>query len=984
MYRLLFLFFFLSGFTSLVFEVIWERMLMQVFGSTSLALSTLLTAFMAGLALGAVVGGKVARKLKRPLRVYGLLEAGVGLWALVVPFLLEGAQVLYAAMFASLSESMLGFALARFAIIFLILVVPTTMMGASLPIVSQWIARHGAYEGRVGWLYATNTFGAFSGTVAAGFFLLPALGLSTTNHIFAASNVLLCVLVLAAEKAMDRAPTEHPQELDELLAHVEVKPLSGRSQMGVALAFLGAGMVAMTYQILWTRAYVIVLGSSTYSFTMILACFLLATAAGSTVAGALVRRIARPIAWLALSQSLFAVAALGAFLYLEELPELLFHRFREEIRTPQEIWLYQFGLVAALIFVPIALQGMAFPLVIRALQAKAGQVGAAVGRIYGFNTLGAILGSFTAGFVLLPTLGLRGALTFAVSLNLAIALIFLGVSAYQGVRHRAHIGVAAAVLLCVLGLSFGPSVDQVKLTRGMFRTYWARELFDPEKLARDRPELVFYADGALATITVEKRGKLVTLKSNGKPEASDGADMATQILVALSPFLVRSMHPEFPPGGEVVAMVGYGSGVTAGGALQWPLKTLDVVEIEKEMVGASAFFNHVNHRPLDDPRTRLIESDGRNFLEFTPTTYDIIVSEPSNPWIAGVASLFTVEHFERARRKLAPGGVFSQWVQLYEMSPENVRRIIATFTSVFPYVQGFSSMPKGTDLILIGSNSPMTFAPRAFERAWEIPSIQAELRRAGMRSEYDLIGLMFMNHDELVEFGKGAELNTDDNGLLEFEAPKDLIRYDVGQQFFQDHYFSRDDYGDARRHLENWPNWPQDEVGKLASAVWRAGKPALAQMLLDDAGIEPLSAPPSEPFTPLEQMLLVQHASSLDLDRAVVELWPVAQSAFHQTAIDAVRGEKHLQAMMWLEADGQPPRGGYSGEKGLLYAYVLARRHYYKHALEQLDGLRDRNDPLVQTPLYELLSGFVNSKRRRYNESFTHYLEASRLLQEKP
>ncbi|MEZ4460075.1 MAG: fused MFS/spermidine synthase [bacterium] len=169
MYRFLFVFFFLSGFTSLVFEVLWERMLMQVFGSTSIAISTLLTAFMCGLAIGAWIGGRVAGRLKHPLRVYALLECGVGIWALCVPALLQGAETIYGVLFTNLSDALLAFSVARFAIVFAILVVPTTMMGASLPIVSQWISKHGAYEGRVGWLYATNTFGAFAGTFAAGF-----------------------------------------------------------------------------------------------------------------------------------------------------------------------------------------------------------------------------------------------------------------------------------------------------------------------------------------------------------------------------------------------------------------------------------------------------------------------------------------------------------------------------------------------------------------------------------------------------------------------------------------------------------------------------------------------------------------------------------------------------------------------------------------------------------------------------------------------
>lgn len=991
MHRLIFAFFFFSGFTSLVFEVIWERALMRVFGTTSLAISTLLTAFMAGLALGAWLGGRISHRFERPLRVYGLLEGAIGLYALTIPWLLDASTFIYRWMFETLLEMPAAFAGVRFLTAFLILLFPTTLMGASLPLVSQWTARAGGvFESRVGLLYGVNTFGAFSGTVLAGFVFLPTFGLAQTNLAFALSNLVLCAIVLMVESRMSVQHTsaKATAETNIVLGVAELVHLSPVAARWLKIAFLGTGLVSMSYQVLWTRAYVIVLGSSTYSFTLILSTFLAAIACGSALISVFLKRISRPAAWLAATQFLFALFSGLTFMFLDQLPEILFHRYRESIGAPAEIFVFQFFVVATLVFVPVMLQAMAFPLAVRALRQQPKDAGRDVGLIYAFNTSGAIIGSFASGFVLLPVFGLRGALAVVMGLNILQAAVLLRVSWTQGANHKGHfIGTIAACL--ALGIAIAaPGIDQIKLTRGMFRTYWARELFDPDSLEKDAPELLFYADGVTATTSVERRGKLITLKANGKPEASDGADMATQILVALMPFLIRSLDHTLEVGNEDVVMVGYGSGVTAGAALQWPLKHMDVIEIEPAMLEASHFFDHVNHKPLEDPRMRVVTTDGRNFLEFTAKNYDIIVSEPSNPWIAGVASLFTVEHFQRAQRKLKPGGIFAQWVQLYEIRPENVQRIVATFLEVFPHAHGFSSMPKGTDLILIGSNTPIEFDPIAFDQAWEIPSVQAELKRAGIHDSFDLLGLKFLSEPELREFieplkGRPEELNTDDNGLLEFQAPFDLIRYDIGDRFFQERYFKTETYGDPRPFLIDWPDaWGPEEIARLAIGAWRAGKADLAFQIADDGKLSELMGLPEKPYTHVERLAMVRHAYALDLHQAIIHKWPFPQSPLHITAADAALNQKHLQAMIYLEQDGQPPRGGFDGEKGLLYAYVLAERRYYKHALEQLDGLRSKNDDVANTAVFHLLDGFVSLKRRRYHNAFNAYVRATELLGE--
>lgn len=989
MRNLIFVFFFFSGFTSLVFEVVWERELAQVFGTTSLALATLLTAFMSGLALGSRIGGRYADRLKSPLVVYGLLEGAIGLYAFAIPFLLDLLPSLYRVIFDAFLEDFIIFSLLRFLAVFVILVVPTTMMGATLPILSEWIAKRSRqHQGRIGLLYAVNTLGACTGCLLAGFVVLPNLGLSTTNVIFAISNLILCVVVVAFARFAPAEGLEELEEIDELdeddyaLFSLPAVPLGDVTRKVLIASFAAAGAVSMGYQVLWTRAYVIVLGSSTYSFTLILTTFLLGLAAGSAVISAKVQRIRRPALFFAGTQAAIATFAVLSFWLLDRLPEFLFERLRQEIGAPSEIFAYQFFLVGIVVFIPIFLQGMAFPLVVRAIVGERHKSGEMVGKLYAFNTVGAILGAFIAGFVLMPSVGLHRAIALTIGLNLVVAIAVGFAAGREEAARRPKFVVGGLVIVALAAFVFAPTIDRVRLTRGMFRVYWARELFDPEKLAKDDPELVFYADGLTATTSVEKRGDLVTLKANGKPEASDGADMSTQILVALAPFLLRSMDPDNAIGGEEVAMVGFGSGVTAGAALQWPLERLDVVEIEETMIDASHFFDHVNHRPLEDPRTVVYTSDGRNFLEYNDALYDVIVSEPSNPWIAGVASLFTVEHFRRARTHLARDGTFAQWVQLYEISPENVRVIFATFLEVFPDAVAFSSMPKGTDLILVGSREPFDFPVGGFERAWEVESVREELHRAGIARKSDFYGLMFMNNEELRAFANGAPLNTDDNGLLEFAAPKDLIRYNVGESFFQEHYFGDTAYGDIRPLMSAYPDGlTKDEAAELAIAEWVAGKVDLAEAILDDFGMKG----PPDPFGEQDAAWEVRaalEAHRIDRLEAVRRAWPNPGSSSHTITVDALTNAKALPAMLVLEEDGQPPRGGFDGEKGLAYAYVLTELRYYRHALEQVDGLIEREDPVVETLPFELLEGFISAKRRRYERSYQSYISAGRLLAE--
>jgi len=1019
--HLIFVFFFFSGMTGLVFEVIWSRMLTQVFGSTTFAISALLTAFMSGLALGSEWAGRRAERLKRPVRLYGAMEVGIGLYALVVPALLGALQWLYAPLFRELYGSYYVFSLLRFVLVFVALVLPTVLMGATLPILSAHLSRLGGpWVHRAGLLYGINTFGACVGTLLAGFVALPRWGLSTTNTTFALMSCTLGTSVVLWDaltgKAGDvevRAPSDEPDaDATEPASEPSIDPseaeaIPARWGIPVVLTAFGvASAVTMAYQVLWTRAYLMVLGSSTYSFTVILGTFLVGLSGGTALASGLLSRIRRPAFVLSLTQLLAASFAAVCFFTLNRLPELQFMHLRQEGHTAGNVFVHNFFLVALVVLLPTLLSGMTFPLVVklvaqRAVQAREGAAGALVGRAYALGTIGSIVGSFASGFILLPALGLRwammGVIGLQIAVGLGVALVALqarpaasaGAAETGEPRRRARrIATLAAAALCSVSLLVAaPELNLTRLSSGAFRAYWARELFTPETFLADNPELLFYSDGVAATISVEQRGRQITLKANGKPEASTGADMATQILVGLLPLVLHEATPEARravaagtyQGARDVAMVGFGSGVTAGASLTYPLEHMDVVEIEAAMIDASRFFDPVNHQPLTDPRVSVIESDGRNFLEYTDARYDVIVSEPSNPWIAGVASLFTMEHFERARAHLKPGGVYCQWVQLYELRAENVMRIFKTFSAVFPHVIIFSSHEKSMDLIMIGSEEALVLGPEGFPWSTAHRGVRFELERAGVYSPHDLTALLFATPSDVApwianqerELGHSIVMNTDDNAILEYDAPLDVIHYAEADRFFSSIYFGDTIYGDPRPFLDRFDDpdlWTADDVARAAYSAFVKGKQRLALELATTAlerGECRLA----------RQVALAARLYLGGAEPWLLSMWPFPNSEIHRVLTAAIAQQAPIPALEFIYGSRTIHNDRFADpEAALATAWLLHVTGHDDRAHRIVETLINEDGYDARTPLVHLLHGLTWTRRRRYTDAYAAFV----------
>ncbi|GAB5548498.1 MAG: hypothetical protein SangKO_082580 [Sandaracinaceae bacterium] len=1219
--------FFLSGASSLIFQTIWTRMLHHVFGATSVAISTVLTVFMAGLGLGAWLGGKYAHRIKHPIITYAVAEIGVGIWGLLIPLMVQSdgwLATVNAFLRAELGAESGLFMVARFLCVAPLLIVPTTLMGSTLPLLTRHFVRASeqAREAgkQVGWLYAINTFGASTGPLLSAFILLPTVGLAVTNVVACSMNFTLAAIIWIFRKPLleglwqpgeplgfwpgtadasdvtvaassssetasvdegeaEEAPDAEAGDDDASKAKKtrrkkakkkrraasaaepvdEELPIPELARKGAFLAFAASGAAALCYEVVWSRALAMTIGSSIYSFALILETFLIGIAVGAAAMSAFLGKKSAPFAGVAFTSivlvflanipwavdivdpqdteirfdggltnylllSLFyvapivlaliwagrrassarlsdiafrddegswkslivtvmaaipvaaavvntirfpgflpqiimtVVALVATFLVLASLlsrssvllvaiiqlfiagATVASYIWQDEIpyafaqlvvsipsgALPDHVGQVQFFmfLTVVLCTLPATLgMGAMFPLVVRIWTKGGDGIARDVAHVYTGNTVGSIIGAWLPGFILFALIGAERTLHLGVALNMVLALIMLivgaadphedqrwwswrrlaaitlpvlaavavGATAYpvllEDWRWWTRIGAAVGFLvLCAveyqwlhevsrtdrggprpemdaraiamvavptfaagalavvvvdptqadswaLGAVYwvlrallvltglvaswanwrevvapGPAPVQTEeapgdeadlptwhavtvyilsplipallavlfvgtqhpysdegfnirwnltqMTLGVFRVSLAGSMLEPGWGA---PELVYYEDGLTTTVSVERWGRHYAMKNNGKVDASNGDDMPTQINVAAYPLL---LHPNGPEGLDV-AVIGFGSGVSVGTALQFPVARVDVVELERHIPEAARFFEDVNHLDyrldrwpyVQMDRLTVINDDGRNYLASTRRQYDVIVSEPSNPWITGVSDLFTVDHWRITKQRLRPGGIYCQWVQLYELSPGNIKTIYRTFASQFEHVLVLSADDRSSDTVMLGSDQPIrldlarvqqAFAPVECqdedpadhcycERSADsgellnatCPSeIAIELERANVYTPFDIFArTLLATRDEVMAYTmieerrreggyeavpashnasrceepecrrRPAVLNTDDNAHIEFNAPRDLIGFSRYERYLSTVYSEQWPYG---------------------------------------------------------------------------------------------------------------------------------------------------------------------------------------------
>jgi len=782
--------FVVSGATSLVYEILWERQLHLIVGTSQIAVVIVLAAFMSGLAAGGFLSGRRADRVARPLVAYAILEGLIGLYALVFPHLLSAVAPAYGALHQALQPSPLAFAALQFVLLGVFLLPPTVCMGATLPLLARFATVHSIDAGRqVGRLYGANTIGAVVGVGLAGFVLLPTLGLEATTFATAAGNLLLCLA--AARLGMSVAPLEPAPPEPRAAAATAIPWLTTTC----ALALV-AGLGSLMCEVAWFRLMVLTLGGSAYAFSIMLLAFLIGIGSGGWIGGRIADRAfkkggaARVLAVLSGAQLMVAALVYGAMYLYGNLPVVFVHLYDAVAAAPALIWPAKLLIALGLMVPPALLMGASFPLLVRAV-AREDRLGGAVGRLYGWNTVGAILGAVLGGLVLLPTIEVRGTLLIAISLNLLAALAARDASARAAgtpaplPRRLGGLALLAGVVALVHIKP--PPWDPLLMTAGMYKYVSDLEPEDRNRagvvaLAIDPYDLLFYKEGLSSVVTVAqgKESGNIWLANNGKVDASTNIDMPTQVLCAHLPFL-------FAPHAETVAVIGLASGITAGAVtLHERPKIIDIIELEPAIVEASHFFDAYNHRPLEDSRVTLFAEDGRNFMTLQPEgRYDLVVSEPSNPWLSGVSNLFTAEFFELGKARLAPGGVWSQWVQMYGMDEADLRSLLRTFSSTYDHVLLFSTIDDA-DLVLVGSDSPLKLdAENIAAVLADRSAVRRELAEVSCRTPQDIIARFIADREDILTFAGDAELNTDDNMRIEYSAPLNLHRQTAEANFLE-------------------------------------------------------------------------------------------------------------------------------------------------------------------------------------------------------
>ena len=789
------LFFFLSGAAGLVYEVLWIRIIDKVIGSAPFAVATVLTVFMAGLGLGSLVAGRLIDNARSSLlAVYGKLELGIAICALAVPFGIQALLPLYQALYDRLLPFFWWYQAAAFAGCALVLVVPAALMGATLPVLCRYyVRRHDHVGTRTGWLYGLNTVGAALGVVLCGFLLIQTLGVQATLLGFAALNGLIGILCLllsrirTGERPAGKTGGPIPESIPESIPEPLPEPNQDSGTIWPLAVFAVSGVSAMAYEVLWTRLLGLIAGPTTYCFSIVVATFIIGLALGSMIFGHLSDKVRDPAFWLIITQMGAAAAAMATSQILGT-SQFLFAKLIWAFQDRFTLRMFIQALVLFAVMLPPTLcSGAAFPLVNRICSRSTktlDTLGRSVGTAYALNTLGALTGSFLAGFLLIPWLGKAGGLRLVIFLQFSVSGIWL---LYRNTRLRKKgapgLAVAAGILLAGWTLmSQFPAWQTELLSRGWYRDFaaieadlqrtgWARALFrGPQRIAGRRQGLtvVFKGEGPAGFTTVEKEVTSLgnveyALFNSGKADASSHGDCSTQALSAHIPLL-------FHPGARNVMVLGLASGMTAGEVLLYPVEKLDIVEINQEVVTAcDRFFGPWNNQCLEDPRTRMIVQDGRNHLALTKEVYDIIISEPSNPWMAGLANLYTLEFYLQARQRLTGHGLFAQWIQAYEMDWETFSLLGRTFATAFPRSALIKVGP--VDYLLLGHKDPNETPD--WQAARKHCRFAATSTNVAFPENPEFLAHLFLTEDLPGLFGPGP-LHTDNHPFLEFSAPKML------------------------------------------------------------------------------------------------------------------------------------------------------------------------------------------------------------------
>lgn len=761
--QVLSVFLILSGGTGLVYEVIWSKALADILGNSGQAHAIVLATFMGGLALGAWLFGGLADRVQRPLALYGAIELFVGLYALAFPTVQQFLGDTFLSVAGGLSESARPIAKLSFAA--LSLLAPTVAMGGTMPAMLKHATRHDpSLRATLAHLYAVNSFGAALGAWFAGTVSLPAIGLAATAQWAVVINIGLAAVTIGLARL---APAR--SSLAERPADASQARYGASATAAAMVGLVLSGFTAMLYETGWIRVLTLVVGGSTYAFTWIVCAFILGIALGSYwISKRPETDDLRQFGWLQVGVVVTVAITIPLYLLVPWLFLLAKSVLaRSELAFP--LWqAVMFASATVVMIAPTFLMGAAFPVGARVVAQGHATVGRRLGLVWAGNTIGTVLGALLGGLWLMPAIGLE--LLFSVGLTLSGVGAVFAVLAAPTTKHRwlsVPVVTAAVVLSLTVFRGWGPLLAQLSPFR-----------VEPEMVKLSSPatylknyasafETNFVKDDTFATVfvgTTKKKGGHRFLLVNGKPDASTGIhDQATQVLLGQMGMLLAPRAP------KQVMVIGAGAAVTVGSALTHPLERLDLVEISPGVLEAARYFADANRGALDDPRVHVTIDDARTSLSLSRTQYDLIISEPSNPWVSGISSLFTEEFFEVVERRLAPDGVLVQWIHTYEMNTELVRLVMRTLQRRFPEVTVWQG-GEG-DLLLLASRSPGLASSTDLAARLARQGVHDDLVRIDVDLVDGVLARQVMTSKQVAAFAGEGPSNSDDHNRLEYEAP---------------------------------------------------------------------------------------------------------------------------------------------------------------------------------------------------------------------
>lgn len=770
--------FVLSGATGLIDQLCFSKYLGAIVGSTAYAVSAVLAAFMTGLALGAHLGGRLSRRVQRPLVAYGALELLVAATVVLTPAAFGALEPLYLGLVKVAPHSVAWLSAARWSLAMLLVVVPTMAMGATLPVLCAGLgsdeqAEASGRERRLGRLYAANTLGGAVGALLAAYWILPSLGLTGTLLASAGLSAALGITAVvlnrfgvsvlgtrsAAAVAADSASARTTAPVSAQARRAA--PPSGELWVLTGLAW-ASGALVFTAEVIFTHLLALIIGNSVYAFGLILAIFLCCLFLGA----ACVERIKERWGHGALTLSLAGTAlALALTLPLWDQLPLLFNNTGEVLSSFAMREATRGFAALFILIVPTTLMGVTFPLLLQRA-AKYSAVGALVGRLTAVNTLGAVLGSLGAGYWLLPVLGSEKSLLAVAGCFAALAI---STAVVLQVPRRPVLWVTGLAVVAALAL---PRWNLAKLTAGT-------NVYFSGAQPADRL-LMLHEDVQGGVTSVAEANGVRTLYTNGKFQGNNGWELNAQRYFAHYPTL-------FAPRFGSALVIGLGTGTTTGTLSAYPWKSIEVVEISHSIVEAARdYFGEVNHHALDDPRVELVLADGRNHLMLTDRRYDLITIELSSIWFAGASSLYNAEFYEIVAKRLAPGGVLQQWVQLHHVTEKDFATILNSMRRHFPHLALYYGGGQG---IVVASLAPLRASKARALGFQGDPRLERTLPEAygpdgtvARRELYSLVDDALLVNQDVDRFLENAAraageplealVSTDDNLYLEYATPR--------------------------------------------------------------------------------------------------------------------------------------------------------------------------------------------------------------------